>query len=47
MAIIMKAYPNYAGLARSANYHAFWWPGVGLLPGPYHNLYGKDPAYGN
>lgn len=47
MAIIAKAYPNYAGLARSANAHAFWWPGVGIPPGPYHNLYGKDPAYGN
>jgi hypothetical protein len=47
MAIILKACPNYAGLARSANYHAFWWPGVGLPAGPYHALYGKDPAYGN
>jgi hypothetical protein len=47
MAIIAKAYPNYAGLARSANAHAFWWPGMGLPPGPYHSLYGKDPAYGN
>jgi len=47
MAIIAKAYPNYAGLARSANDDAFWRPGVGIPPGPYHNLYGKDPAYGN
>ena len=46
-AIIMKASPNYAGLARSANNHAFWWKGMGLPPGPYHVLYGKDPAYGN
>ena len=47
MAIIAKAYPNYAGLARSANDHAFSWPGVGIPPGPYHNLYGKDPAHGD
>lgn len=47
MAIIAKASPGYARLARSANSHAFWWPGVGLPPGPYHALYGKDPAYRN
>ena len=47
MALIAKAYPNYTGLARSANQQAFWWPGMGLPPGPYHSLYGKDPAYGN
>jgi len=47
MAVIAKAYPNYLPLARSANAQVFNFPGFGLPPGPYHSLYGKDPAYGN
>jgi hypothetical protein len=47
MAIIAKAYPNYAGLSRIANADAFWRPGMGLPPGPYHPKYGKDPDFSN
>jgi hypothetical protein len=47
MAVIAKAYPRYLPLARSANDWVFNKPGIGLPPGPYHALYGKDPAYGD
>jgi len=47
MAVIAKAYPQYLPLARGANAWAFGRPGFGLPPGPYHTLYGKDPAFGN
>jgi len=46
MAVIAKAYPQYLPLARSANNWVFNAPNVGLPAGPYHTLYGKDPAYG-
>ena len=46
-AAIAKASPDYLPLARQANDQVFSTQGVGLPPGPYHTLYGKDPAYGN